>query len=300
MNGLRGLAYLKYQEDRIKQFLNRNTGMKIFIHVDAFSKDGDNITFKSRRYEVLNTDDVADVMSKMAQDIELQIENANLSKSNIVIEKINKITINYDKYNPTRAGSYIELPKWISSNKACINIKNEDNKCLKYCVQCSAFKIYEKDNPERMRHYNKLKDNSINLECMDYPCSRKDIDRFEELNSGLVSINVYKQFNEEEQVKPARTTQVKNAKYHVNLLIVEGDDNKYRYVLIKDLSRLMGNQYNKHTKKKHMCPHCLKGFQSKDKLCNHIQKGCLVIDAQQIQMPKEGDTIHFENNNIKI
>ena len=93
--------------------------------------------------------------------------------------------------------------------KACINIKNEDNKCLKQCVQCSAFKIYEKDNPERMRHYNKLKDNIINWECMNYTCSRKDIDRFEELNSGLVSINVCKQFNEEEQVKPDRTTNIK-------------------------------------------------------------------------------------------
>ena len=129
--------------------------------------------------------------------------------------------------------------------KACINIKNEDNKCLKYCVQCSAFKIYEKDNPERMRHYNKLKDNIINWECMNYPCSRTDIDRFEELKSGLISVNLFKQFNEEEQVKPDRTTKIKNAKYHVNLLIIEGDDNKYHYVLIKDLSRLMGNQYNK-------------------------------------------------------
>ena len=135
MKGLRGLSYLRYQEDRLKQSLTENTGMKILIHVDALSTKGDTITFKSRRYEVLNTDDVADVMNKMAQDIELQIEISQLGKSNIVIEKINKITVNYDKYNPTRAGSYIELPKWISSKTACINI-NEDNKCLKYCVQC--------------------------------------------------------------------------------------------------------------------------------------------------------------------
>ena len=193
MNGLRGLSYLKHQGDRIKQFLNRNTGMKILIHVGALSKDGETLTFKPRRYEVLNTDDVADVMSKMAQDIELQIGNANLSKSYIVIEKISKTTVNYDKYNPTRAGTYIELPKWISSKKACINIKIEGNKCLKYCVQCSAFRIYEKDNPERMGHYNTLKDIIINWECMNYPCSRKGMDRFEEINSGLVSINVYRQ-----------------------------------------------------------------------------------------------------------
>ena len=28
-----------------------------------------------------------------------------------------------NKYNPTRAGKYNTLPKWISLKKACINIK---------------------------------------------------------------------------------------------------------------------------------------------------------------------------------
>ena len=154
--------------------------MKVLIHVGALSKDGDTITFKSRRYEVLNTGDITDVMTKMAKDIDTQIENAQLSKSNIVIENISKITINYDKYNPTRAGSYVELPKWLSSKKACINIINEDTKCFEYCVQCSVFKIYEKGNPHRITHYKNLKDNEINWECMNYPCSRKDIGRFEE------------------------------------------------------------------------------------------------------------------------
>ena len=88
MNGLRGLSYPKYQEDRLKQFLNKNTGMKILVHVDALSKDDDTITFKSRRYEVLNTDDITDVMTKMAIDIETQIGNAQLSKSNIIIKCI--------------------------------------------------------------------------------------------------------------------------------------------------------------------------------------------------------------------
>ena len=31
MKGFRGSSYLKYQEDRLKQFLNNNTGMKVLI-----------------------------------------------------------------------------------------------------------------------------------------------------------------------------------------------------------------------------------------------------------------------------
>ena len=45
------------------------------------------------------------------------------------------VTTHYDKYDPTRAGRYIELPEWIKLKKACINIKNKDQKCFKYCIQ---------------------------------------------------------------------------------------------------------------------------------------------------------------------
>ena len=117
MKGFRGLSYLKYQEDRLKQFL-KNTGMKILIHVDALSKDGDTITFKSRGYGVLNVGDISDVMTKMAKDIDTQIEHAQLSKPNIAIERVSQITISYDKYNPTRAGSYVKLPEWLPSQKS--------------------------------------------------------------------------------------------------------------------------------------------------------------------------------------
>ena len=43
-----------------------------------------------------------------------------------------------------------------------------------------------------------------------------------------LSVNLFKQFNEEERVVPDRTTKV-NAKYHVNLFMVEGEHNKYHY-----------------------------------------------------------------------
>ena len=36
------------------------------------------------------------------------------------------------KIHPTRAGKYINLPKWKSLKKGCINIKNKDDTCFKY------------------------------------------------------------------------------------------------------------------------------------------------------------------------
>ena len=166
--------------------------MTVLICVDALTDQGETVTLNSRRFEVLNTTDIQAALNKLAGDIEHHIESAHLKKSNIPITQIIKINIHYDKYSPTRGGSYIELPKWVSLNTtACINIKNEDKQCFKYCVQCSVFKLHEQDTPERMRHYNQLNDNIIKWDCMKYPCSINDMTRFEELNSGLISITVF-------------------------------------------------------------------------------------------------------------
>ena len=124
MKGWKGLSYLKYQEDRLKQFLNKNTGMKVLTQVDfkiitpAGDEDDDDVErqvvkFRSRRFKVLNTGDISDTLIKMADgdisdtlikmadDIHTQIDKSFLSSSNIAIDEIDKLTIHYDKYNPT-------------------------------------------------------------------------------------------------------------------------------------------------------------------------------------------------------
>ena len=58
----------------------------------------------------------------MTTDIEFQIEKMELSKSGLILLEIEKIRINFGKYN-----SFIELPNWIQDKKACINIQIEDN-----------------------------------------------------------------------------------------------------------------------------------------------------------------------------
>lgn len=95
------------------------------------------------------------------------------------------MVVNYNRFNPTRGGSYIEIPKYIADKKPCINIKNDDNKCCKYSVQCGFYKMYEKPHSERVTHYNKLNDTQITWEAMKYPYGNRDIRRFEENNKGL-------------------------------------------------------------------------------------------------------------------
>ena len=137
----------------------------------------------------------------------------------------------------------------------------------------------------------------INGGVWDFPCGRKYIDRFEEDNQGLISMNVYKLLND--TTIADRITKAKHAEHAIHPSMIEQEDN-HHYVLTKDLSKLVGCQYDKHKQKKQICPHCLRGFQSIDTLNKHIDRGCLAIEGQQIQMPRKGDTISFKNHTIKF
>jgi RNAse (barnase) inhibitor barstar len=57
---------------------------------------------RSRRYEINSSDDLKDALNNMAGDIELQIENKQFNKSDLRVHGIDKIIIQYDRYNPTR------------------------------------------------------------------------------------------------------------------------------------------------------------------------------------------------------
>ena len=68
------------------------------------------------------------------------------------------------------------------------------------------FKIYEdKKHPERVSHYNKPKDNTIIWDHMEYPAGNAGIAGCEELDKGLVSINIFKVFSTRYVVNERRT-----------------------------------------------------------------------------------------------
>ena len=80
----------------------------------------------STRFNISNEDELTQALEDSVKQILLQIQNLEASTSNLRFKKILSIPIHYDKYDPTRAGKYIELPEWIKLKKACINIKNKD------------------------------------------------------------------------------------------------------------------------------------------------------------------------------
>ena len=85
-------------------------------------------SLRSRRYNITNEEEIPQKLNQMATDIEFQLDKMEMSESGLVLKHIDKLKFNYDKYNPTRGGSYIELPEWLKLKRACINIQNQDDK----------------------------------------------------------------------------------------------------------------------------------------------------------------------------
>ena len=316
--GYKGLTYLLWQEKKLTEFLQQAKSMKLLIDVEViFDKlrqqeedDGEdepieeNIQIKhnmrSRRYNILNVGDLKKALENMPEDIELQIENSPLKHSGLKINKINKITIHYDKHNPNRAGRYMELPEWISIKKACINIQNDDELCFKYCVLCKFCEVFKKDHPQHMRHYKKLitTESLIQWDGVNFPAPNDDIDHFEETNNKSISVNVYVE-DVNQTIRADRITKIERPSCHINLLRIEQNNNEH-YVLIQDYNRLMGSQTNNRKTKIFHCIYCQHGFQSEKLLNSHLIKGCVANDIQQTKMPEEGTSMKFEKHFKKL
>ena len=273
--GYKGLTYLVWQEKKLTEFLQQAKSMKLLIDVEVIfdklrQQDDEPIeeniqikhNIRSRREDILNVGDLKKALENMPKDIELQIENSPLKHSGLKINKINKITIHYDKYNPNRAGKYMELPEWISKKKACINIQNDDELCFKYCVLCKFYEVFKKDHPQHKRHYKKLMttESLIKWDGVNFPASNDDIDHFETINQNSISVNVYVE-DENQTIRADKITKIERPSCHINLLRIEKDDNEH-YGLIKDYNRLMGSQTNNHKTKIFHCIYCQHGFQS--------------------------------------
>ena len=312
--GERGLEMIAHQKQRLSEFLSNNRNMKLNIRTEGlFEKpeydDGGTelgsqelvYALPSTYHPIHNKYELTQALEDSVIQIRLQIQNLEGSTSNLRFRKILSITIHYDKFDPTRAGSFIELPEWIKSKKACINIKNKDQKCFKYCIQSVVYDKISKHHPEEMFHYNKLNDDILNWDGVKFPTCNRDIDRFEE-NNNLISINVFETDDclNDNKIIIHRGTKNRNAKYEIDLLKVYDKGNNYHYVLVKNKSRLLNCQSNKNINKKHYCHHCLNPFSSEKAYKNHLEKGCMASEGQQTKMPDKDTYIEFQKHNTKL
>ena len=304
---------IAHQKPRLLEFLRKHRSMKLNIRTETlFEKpeydDGGNeigsqelvYALPPTRFNISNEDELTQALEDSVKQILLKIHNLEASTSNLRFFLINNHSL--DKYDPTRAGRYIELPEWIKLKKACINIKNKDQTCFKYCIQSAVYGKISKHHPEEMFHYNKLKDDILNWDGVKFPTGNRDIDRFEE-NNKIVSINVFEPDDclNDNKIILHRGTKNRHAKYEIDLLKVYDEDNNFHYALVRNKSRLLNCQSNKDDSKKHYyCQHCLNPFSTEKAYKNHLEKGCMASEGQQTKMPDKDTYIEFEKHNTKL
>ena len=72
----------------------------------------------------------------MATDMTTKLDNIKLCKSGLSVDRILSFKFHYDKFNPTRAGRYMEFPKINQFNQRMYQHKNQDD-----CVLCMLFSV---------------------------------------------------------------------------------------------------------------------------------------------------------------
>ena len=197
-----------------------------------------------------------------------------------------KLELHTMSYNPLR--TYIKLPKELGNKKAIINIQDKDNKCFLWSV-LRALNL--KDNhPERVDKELIGKENTLNMEGIEYPVSLKDLGKFEKQNPTIsITLLGYKR----KSVYLLRNSDNEDRKHNIILMLIE-ENGVQHYCLINALSRLLSSQVSKHNGKHHFCLRCLNPFPSKEALNKH-QEYCEKHQTVKIKMPEEGTIIKFIN-----
>ena len=200
---------------------------------------------------------------------------------------IKQLELHTVRFNPLRGETWIPLPKELANKKAIINVKNKDKCFLWWVLRALNPKA---DNTERVDKELKTKENTLNMEGIEYPVSLKDLGKFEKQNLS-VSITLFGY--DGKSIYPLRNSANTGRDYDVILMFIEEGVVKH-YCVVKSLRRLLSSQVSKHKGKYQFCPNCLNPFWCQESLNRHPEY-CSKHEAVKITMPKKGTILDFKN-----
>ena len=166
-------------------------------------------------------------------------------------------------------------------------MKNKENKCFLWCVLRALNP--KDDHPERVDKELRGKENTLNMEGIDYPVSLKDLNKFEKQNPTM-SITVVGY--ERKSVYPLRNSDCTDRDNNIILMLIE--EGVKHYCLVKSISRLQASQVPKNNGKHYFCLRCLNPFWCEKSLSKH-KEYCNEYEAVKIELPKKGTILEFKN-----
>ena len=254
--------------------------------------------FRENEPHVFNRNDedrIKTEFDRFVERIKGEIESWSERGSGWVLERIMVAYVNVARYQPLRGGTYLPLPANLAKKKAIINVKNRDNKCLKWALRAALFPPKDGNHAERPSKYPV--NDGINYEGIDFPTPVKQIDKLEAQNKNL-AINVFGWENN--CVIPHRISKKEKSVPRINLMLIESGIIQH-YCYVKRVSALLFDQ-TKNRNTKYYCMMCLTGFSRADLLENH-KKYCNGVNGRptMIEMPEEGkNTLSFQNHHKQM
>ena len=206
--------------------------------------------------------------------------------SEIRFHSIIQLELHTVSYKPLRGETWISLHKELANKNTIINMKNKDNKCFLWCVLRELNPT--KDHPERVDRELKPKENTLNMEGIEYYVSLKDLNKFEKQNP-TISITVFGY--EGKHVYPLRNSDNTDREHNIILTLIEKGGVKH-YCLVKSIE--LSSQVTKGKRKEYFCLRCLNPFWCKEALSRH-QEYCGEYEAVKIEPPKKGTMLKFKN-----
>jgi hypothetical protein len=236
----------------IKQIASNNSKHKLscFITIKYLMREDDPLEEKPRiilRYfnsNIINLTSshvISGFINNLIKSFEKQLEITE-NGSSLTFVGIEKLSIKTAKSKAMVGGSYIELPEFIKNKRACVNIKNDDEKCFKWSILASKHYHEMKGGcKDEAYSYFKCQKELIEPENVTYPLDIEFIPEFEKLNNLKVNVfELIEEQDEEENIKYATKIlycSYKKYKDVVCLLLFKKDD-KQHFVWIKDINKL--------------------------------------------------------------
>ena len=121
-----------------------------------------NPTFLQKPYTILSQHDIENAIEEAHRNIDTQIEKWTCQGSGWALSRVVCLYVNIAKYQPLKGSSYVELPKYLQTKKAIVNVKNQDNECLKWALLSALHPVEHGSHPDRVWKY-KPYENELNF-----------------------------------------------------------------------------------------------------------------------------------------
>ena len=244
--------------------------------------------FNTKNAVVDESTDLVEFLSVSVERLIELIESLQGKGSRWIFDKVLHFDILVNVFKPLAGSSYIPLPKFLANKKDIINPKNiADDECFKWCVTEAVYP--QKRDRERITKESRENAKLFNWEGIKFPIKIPQINLFEK-NNPEYAINILG-YSGVDGIYPLRISK-HYTQIPINLMLLSSENNQH-YVLVKNMSRLVGMQTNKHKGKNFICLNCFNTFSIKKSFEQHTEF-CLSNETVKISMPEKGTTIEFD------